>query len=98
MEELLTVVTRKGQITLPVEIRRTLGIKEGDKVAVSLVPAVDGEEPRVVLRPVRSVAEMTFGAVPARKEPVDLDEMRHLFEEDVAAKVLANLYTEAPDG
>ena len=39
MKELLTVVTRKGQITLPAEIRRALGLKVGDRVAVSLIDA-----------------------------------------------------------
>ena len=33
MSELLTVVTGKGQVTVPVEIRRALGIKEGDRAA-----------------------------------------------------------------
>lgn len=31
-----TVLTRKGQITVPVEVRRALGLKQGDKVAVLL--------------------------------------------------------------
>ncbi len=90
MKELLTVVTRKGQITLPVEIRRSLGIKEGDKVAVSLAEVSDDEEAQIViLRPVRSVAEMTFGAVRARKHPEDFKELRRWFEEGVAEEAMA---------
>jgi AbrB family looped-hinge helix DNA binding protein len=34
IKERLTVVTRKGQITIPVEFRRELGIREGDRVAL----------------------------------------------------------------
>lgn len=30
-------VTRKGQITIPVEIRKKLGIKEGDHLAVEAI-------------------------------------------------------------
>lgn len=86
MKELLTVVTRKGQITIPAEIRRALGIKEGDKVALSLV---DAERPQVCLRPVRSVAELTFGAVAPRQRPEDFKELRQLFEEGVAMEVVA---------
>ena len=86
MKEILTVVTRKGQITLPAEIRRSLGIKEGDKVALSLS---DAEESLVVLKPIRSVAEMTFGAVTPRKQPEDLKELRQLFEEGTAEEVQA---------
>lgn len=84
MKELLTVVTRKGQITIPAEIRRSLGIKEGDKVALSLV---DKEKAQVNLRPVRSVAELTFGAVTPRKRPEDFQELRRRFEEGVASEV-----------
>ena len=83
MQELLTVVTRKGQITLPAEIRRSLGIKEGDKIAVSIA---DQQNARVMLRPVRSVAEMTFGAVPPRQRPEDIGELRDLFQESMAAR------------
>lgn len=88
----LTVVTRKGQITLPVEIRQSLGIKEGDKIAVSLTTNPDGQEDQMVLKPVSSVAEMTYGAVApfaSDKEPVDYKEARRAFEEGVAQEVMA---------
>src|SRR5437763_1606019 len=91
MKEQLTTVTRKGQITLPADIRRTLGIKQGDKVAVWLAQPGESEQPEVILRPVRSVAEMTFGAITPRKHPVDLDEMRRKFEEGTAEEVMAEL-------
>ncbi|HLB13279.1 MAG TPA: AbrB/MazE/SpoVT family DNA-binding domain-containing protein [Dehalococcoidia bacterium] len=86
MRELLTVVTRKGQITIPAEIRRSLGIREGDKVALSIT---DGEKPRVTLRPVRSVAELTFGAVTARKSPEDFKELRRIFEDEMASRPIS---------
>ncbi|MGH2469987.1 MAG: AbrB/MazE/SpoVT family DNA-binding domain-containing protein, partial [Chloroflexota bacterium] len=35
-KELLTVVTRKGQVTVPSAIRHALGLKQGDKVAFTL--------------------------------------------------------------
>ena len=88
MRELLTVVTRKGQITVPAEIRRVLGLREGDKVALSLV---DAETRQVTLRPVQSVTEMTFGAVRPRKRPEDFKDLRRQFEEGVAEEVLGEL-------
>jgi AbrB family looped-hinge helix DNA binding protein len=78
MNELTTVVTRKGQITLPAPIRRSLDIRQGDKIVVSID---DDDQSRVVLRPVRSVAELTFGAVEPRQRPEDLDALRRQFEE-----------------
>ena len=86
VREILSVVTRKGQITLPAEIRRSLGIREGDKVAISLG---DSEEAPVILRPMHSVAAATFGAVTPRKSPEDFQELRRLFEEGVAEEVRA---------
>lgn len=86
MKELLTIVTRKGQITVPAEIRRALGLTQGTKVALSLD---SGERPRATLRPVRSVAEMTFGSVTPRKRPEDFQELRRLFVEGMAEDVLA---------
>lgn len=86
MREHLTVVTRKGQITVPAEIRRALGLQEGDKIAVSLVEGSHGE---ASLRPVRSVAEMTFGIFAGREGPKDLHELREAFIDEVAEREMA---------
>ena len=87
MEELYSVVTRKGQITLPVEIRRALGIKEGDKVELSLD---DAGQALVILRLVQSVAEATFGAVAPRKQPEDFQELRREFEDRAKEEMVAD--------
>jgi AbrB family looped-hinge helix DNA binding protein len=88
----LTVVTRKGQITLPVAIRQSLGIKEGDKIAVSLTKNPEGQQDQMLLKPVSSVAEMTYGAVAQRvsgKPPADFKDVQRAFEEGVAQEVIA---------
>jgi AbrB family looped-hinge helix DNA binding protein len=41
-------ISSKGQITVPVQVRRRLGLKEGDRVEFAFV------EGNAVLRPVRS--------------------------------------------
>ena len=85
MKEIMSVVTRKGQITLPAELRKFLGIEEGDKVALSLL----GPDKRQIrLRPVRSVAELTFGVVTPRKQPEDFDELRQRFEDGIVEEVM----------
>jgi antitoxin PrlF len=55
MNEKLTVVTRKGQVTIPADIRRALGIKEGDKIAFVV------EDNQVKLTKKGSVVEQTAG-------------------------------------
>lgn len=52
-----TIVTRKGQITIPAAIRKALKIAEGDRVQVEL----DGDQ--VKLRRSQSVVERTRGAL-----------------------------------
>lgn len=80
-----TTLTRKGQVTIPVEIRRDLGLQEGDQVAVERQGDV------VVMRRVPGVAERTAGifAKYRRTPPPSLEEERAAFEEAVAAEVAA---------
>ena len=47
------VVTRKGQVTIPAEIRRSLGLKQGDRITFV------HENGRVTLEPVGDVVERT---------------------------------------
>ena len=76
-----TRVTRKGQITLPAAIRRQLGLKEGDRIEVTLTKS---GKPGAVVRPAESVVERTAGALGGRG-PFTEDEVR----EALAAAALA---------
>lgn len=84
MGEHSTTVTSKGQVTIPVEVRRALNIKPRDRVAFELV---DGE---VLLRPVKSAVQATYGTVkplkPLRK-PIDFRALRREIQEEIAAEV-----------
>lgn len=97
--EQLTTVTRKGQITIPAEIRRQLGIEEGDKIAVSIMA---GQADIILIRPVRSVAEMTYGLgailSPATSEaqPIDIRQLRDQFETTAAEDVVKTLSRPEP--
>ncbi len=82
MQERLSVVTRKGQITIPAEFRKALGLKEGDKVALSL------EEGEVRLSPRESVVERTAGIFKTGEPPKAAEELRVLAEEAIAADVM----------
>lgn len=82
-----TTVTSKGQVTIPVEIRRALDLKEGDQVAVEQ----RGEA--VLLRRATSVAERTAGILSAYRRPTPLsaEEERADFEQGVADEVAGSL-------
>jgi AbrB family looped-hinge helix DNA binding protein len=68
-------ITSKGQITVPVEIRRALGVRPGDRLVFE--SAGDG----VTVRPVRqaSVFEKYRGAIP--ELPVGRREMMRFMRE-----------------
>lgn len=57
VQEYLSSVSQKGQITLPVELRRQLGIKPKDKVTLKL----EGDAVRV--RPATFTLRQAFGSV-----------------------------------
>jgi antitoxin PrlF len=65
-----STISSKGQITVPLEIRRRLGLKEGDRVEF----VVEGE--RTVIRPAHP-AENPFekyaGALPAFRSEREID-------------------------
>lgn len=56
-----STVTRKGQVTIPAEVRRRLGLRRGDRVAFL------EENDRIVLKPVESDVEAAFGLVKVKK-------------------------------
>ena len=57
MKELTTTMTQRGQVTVPAEVRRLLGLKPRDKVAFSI------ENDRVQILPARFTLESAFGSV-----------------------------------
>jgi AbrB family looped-hinge helix DNA binding protein len=85
MASQLTVMTRKGQITIPVEIRRALDLKEGDKVEVTL------ENGHARLSPYGSVVARTAGALRGPEPARSAEEEREAFERGVAEEVVASM-------
>jgi AbrB family looped-hinge helix DNA binding protein len=83
MKEHRSVVTRKGQITIPVEFRKALNIKEGDKVAITM------EEGEVRLSRSESVVAQTAGVFKSHEPPKDAMTLRRLAEEAIAQDVIA---------
>ena len=82
MAELSSVVTRKGQVTLPAEIRRALGLKTGDRVSFSL----EGEEVR--LRGSASVVARTEGIFRTSLPQGSAEQLRQVAEEAIAEEAV----------
>jgi AbrB family looped-hinge helix DNA binding protein len=81
--ELTTIVTRRGQITLPAEIRKARGIREGDRIALLL------ENDQVRLRGVSGVVTETAGIFKNAVTAGTAEELRRVAEEAIAADVAA---------
>jgi len=78
MKEMRAVITRKGQVTVPAEIRRQLGLKRGDRVAFVL------DEGEVRLTRTGSVVERTAGAFRTRRTALTAEELREAAERAMA--------------
>jgi antitoxin PrlF len=63
-------VTSKGQITIPIEVRRKLGLKPGDRVRF-----IEGENGEFVLRPKTGSIMDLRGIVKWTGKPVTIEEM-----------------------
>jgi AbrB family looped-hinge helix DNA binding protein len=81
-DEVYTVMTRKGQITVPAAIRRALDLKKGDRIGLSLNK--DGDL-AVTLRRAPSITELTYGALRAyvKQSANNVREWRMQFVEQV---------------
>lgn len=85
VEEYVRTVTTKGQVTIPVEIRRLLDVGPGDKIVFRV------RETTVLLQPVTMTLEDTFGAVTPRSRPEDLSALRDTAIEEHARKVVEEM-------
>lgn len=80
MKEIITTMTQRGQVTVPVEVRRLLGLQPRDKVAFAID---DGE---VRLGPARFTLESAYRSVPALARPVSDEEMARIAKEERAQR------------
>ena len=82
MRESVSTVTRKGQVTVPAEIRKALGIKEGDKVTFVL------EDGAARLTRRGSVADRTAGLFRTDQPPLSAEQLRAAAEQAIADEVV----------
>jgi AbrB family looped-hinge helix DNA binding protein len=88
-----TTVTRKGQVTIPIDIRRKLGIKEGDKLAV------EEHDDEIVFKRAKGFAESTAGIFAKYRLPVPLtpEQEREAFGQAVADEVVESMRSEVAE-
>jgi AbrB family looped-hinge helix DNA binding protein len=82
MKEQITLVTRKGQVTIPVEIRKALNLKEGDSIVWVM------EEDQVRLKRSDSVVARTAGMLKGEHLPLSIEEERDAMERAIAEEVI----------
>jgi AbrB family looped-hinge helix DNA binding protein len=85
MREVITTITSKGQVTVPVSIRRALGLKTRDRVSFTLTDG--GAE----LRPFQSALDRIAGSVKPRKKPEDFKELRALAIEEIVENAIKEM-------
>jgi AbrB family looped-hinge helix DNA binding protein len=78
-------VTQKGQVTIPKEIRDSLGIGEGSVLHFF----ADGE--RIIGVKINDDLESVYGAVEHKKGPIDFEELRERTKGAVAKQVVEDL-------
>lgn len=87
MKEIVSTISSKGQVTIPADVRRHLGVGTSDKVTF-----VISDEGRVELRPVRYTLESVLGSIPALgNESVDFEREIEEAMEAEADRVLRKL-------
>lgn len=86
VREQLTRVTRKGQVTIPVEIRNKLDLNEGDAVAWRL------EKQQVSLKRSSGIVARTAGVLKGGGKALTAEEERAAVEQAVAEEVAQRSY------
>ncbi len=86
MKEILTTVTQRGQVTIPAEVRRLLGVKARDKVAFTI------EDGRVGLVPAKFTLEKVFGSVKPATKTEDLKAISQDAKDEKAEQELVKLH------
>jgi antitoxin PrlF len=79
---LQSVVTRKGQTTIPKEIRELLKLRENDRLFYLVV------EGKVILKPLHGDILELRGSVPPRERPEDFDAIRAAARKAMAKRIV----------
>ena len=82
MYEVSSTVTTKGQVTIPIEVRRLLGVVPHDQVAF----VVEGD--KVELKRKTSVVARTAGIFKSAEPPLTAEELREAAADAIAEEAV----------
>jgi antitoxin PrlF len=80
--EIIMTMTRKGQVTIPVVVRRLLGLEPNRQVAFVI------EAGEVRIQPADVTLQAAYGAVKPLSEPENFEEIARLAQEEHAQEVV----------
>jgi AbrB family looped-hinge helix DNA binding protein len=80
-----SVVTRKGQITIPAEFRQRLGLKEGDTVELHW------DDTTLTVIPLGSVTDKTYGLARKTGRALSSKELKEATETAIADDVMERM-------
>ena len=85
MKAIVTTMTQRGQVTVPAEVRRLLGLKPKDKVAFEI------EDDKVQLVPAKFTLESAFGSVKPATNTEDFKAISQAAKEEKAEEEIRKL-------
>lgn len=85
MKSLTTTVTSKGQVTIPIEIRKMLNVKPHDRVRFRV------EKGEVKIDRASMTLEETFGSVGPKTRTQDFERMIREAKEEQAARTIRKM-------
>ena len=85
MKEMTTTVTQRGQVTIPAQVRRLLGVKPRDKVSFTI------EDTHVHLARASFTLESAYGSVKPSHRPEDFKKLSRAAKEDKVKNTLRKL-------
>lgn len=83
--EITTTITQRGQVTIPAQVRRVLGLKPRDKVTFT----IEGNEVRLV--PASFNLESAYGSVKPSQRPENFEELSQAAKDAKAEETLRKL-------
>jgi AbrB family looped-hinge helix DNA binding protein len=85
LKEYFGTVTQKGQVTIPAEVRKLLGVKPRDKVVFRIA------EGKVELGAPIMTLEETFGSVTPKQRPEDFKKLRDMAIQEHVQSVMQEM-------